>query len=219
MGEMTVKGFAEREVESDLVRYKFNFAKVDYSIDASVKAVSAELERFLEIIEKKTGITPDVFRIEDNSTSKEYGPNSDKEQKYKANRKISAVFPMSAKLSDLLMNIIAEYEFNVEVEERYIVSDIEEICKELLRLAIEDSKNKAEMIASFAGEKVSGINKLEILTNNFSSYDEDDEDEDDECYRGYMLDDILRTVNSKSSQMSSPVVKLVQNVEIVWNIE
>lgn len=218
MGKMTVKGYAEREVESDLVRYKFNFVKVDYSIDASVKAVSTELERFLEIIEKKIGIAPDVFRIEDNSTSKEYRPNSDKEQKYKANRKISAVLPMSAKLSDLLMNIIAEYEFNVEVEEHYIVSDIEEIYKELLKLAIEDSKNKAEMIVSFAGEKISGINKLEILTNNFSSvYDEDDDE--DECYRGYMLDDILRTVNSKSSQMSSPVVKLNQNVEIVWNIE
>lgn len=34
-----------------------------------------------------------------------------------------------------------------------------------------------------------------------------------------MLDDILKTVSSKSSQMSSPVVKLIQNVEIVWNIE
>lgn len=160
MGEMTVKGFAEREVESDLVRYKFNFEKSDFAVDAAVKAVSAELERFLEIIEKKTGITPDVFRIEDNSTSKEYRLHSDKEQKYKANRKISAVLPMSAELSDLLMSIIAKYKFNVEVEESYIVSDIGEIYKELLRLAIEDSKDKAEMIASFAGEKVSGINKL-----------------------------------------------------------
>lgn len=217
MGEMTVKGYAEREVESDLVKCTFKFEKIGYSIDTSVKAVSAELERFLEIIEKETGITPGVFRIEDNSTSKEYRYNSDKEQKYKANRKISAVLPMSAELSDLLMNIIAKYEFNVEVEESYIVSNIEEINKKLLRLAIEDSKDKAEMIASFAGEKVSEINKLEILTNDFSSYDEDEDDNEDD--EGCMLDDILKTVSSKSSQLSSPVIKLVQNVEIIWNIE
>ncbi|MDE6774934.1 MAG: SIMPL domain-containing protein, partial [Ruminococcus sp.] len=88
MGEMTVKGYAERKVECDLVKYTFNFEKVGYSIDTSIKAVSAELERFLEIIEKKTGIAPNVFRIENNSTSKEY--HSNKEKRYEADRKISA---------------------------------------------------------------------------------------------------------------------------------
>lgn len=210
MGEMTVKGYAEREVECDLVKYTFNFEKICYSIDTSVKAVSAELERFLEIIEKKTGITPNVFRIENNSTSKEY--NSDKEKRYKADRKISTVLPMSAKFSDLLMNIIAKYEFNVEVDEDYIVSNIEEINKELLKLAIENSKDKAEMIALFAGEKICGIKTLKILTNKSYLVDEEYEE-------GYRLDDILRGVNSKSSQLSSPVIKLSQNVEIVWNIE
>lgn len=210
MGEMTVKGYAEHEVESDLVKYTFNFQKIGYSIDASVKAVSAELERFLEIIEKKTGMTPNVFRIENNSTSKEY--NSNKEQRYKADRKISAVLPMNVKFSDLLMNIIAEYEFNVEVDEDYIVSNIEEINKELLKLAIENSKDKAEMIASFAGEKICGIKTLKILAKSFDSNYEDYEE-------GFMLDDIFKVLDSKSSQLSSPVTKLNQSVEITWSIE
>lgn len=210
MGEMTVKGYAEREVESDLVKYTFNFEKIGYSIDTSVKAVSAELERFLEIIEEKTGIIPDVFRIENNSTSKTY--NSEKGQRYKAERRISAVLPMSAELSDLLMNIIVKHEFNVEINEDYIVSNMEEINKELLKLAIENSKDKAEMIALFAEEKICGIKTLKILTNKSSSIDEEYEE-------GYRLDDILRGLDSKSSQLSSPIIKLSQNVEIVWNIE
>lgn len=208
MGEMTVKGYAEREVECDLVKYVFKFEKIGYSIDNSVKAVSAELERFLEIIENKTGITPNIFKIVDNSTSKAY--HSEKEQKYKAYRKISAVLPMSAEFSDFLMNIIAKHEFNVEVDENYIVSNIEEINKELLKLAIEDSKDKAEMIAVFAGEKICGIKTLKILTSSSSSNEEDE---------GYALDDILKTLDSKSSQLSSPVVKLSQNVDITWSIE
>lgn len=210
MGEMTIKGYAECEVECDLVKYIFNFEKIGYSIDASVKAVSAELERFLEIIEKKTGITPNTFRIENNSTSKKF--NSEKGQRYEAQRKISVILPMSAKLSDLLMNIVAKHEFNVEINENYSISNIVEINQKLLKLAIENSKDKAEMIASFAGEKICGIKTLKILTRNLDSNYEDYEE-------GFMLDDIFKVLDSKSSQLSSPVTKLNQSVEITWSIE
>ncbi|MDE6776074.1 MAG: hypothetical protein K2J37_07270, partial [Ruminococcus sp.] len=94
-------------------------------------------------------------------------------------------------------------------------SNIEEINKELLKLAIEKSKDKAEMIASFAGEKICGIKTLRILTKNSVLIDEDDEDYED----GFMLDDIFKVLDSKASQLSSPVTELSQSVEITWNIE
>ncbi|MDE5855063.1 MAG: SIMPL domain-containing protein, partial [Ruminococcus sp.] len=93
----------------------------------------------------------------------------------------------------------------------YGVSDIQEIHKELLKLAIEDSKNKAEMIAAFAGEKMSGIKTLKNIKSGFDSYNEKDE--------GYMLDDILHILDSKSSLLSSPTVEESESVEIVWFLE
>lgn len=208
MGEMNVKGYAKREVECDLVRYKFDFEATGDSIAEAVYTVNRELERFLSIIEKKFKITPDVFRIESNSTSKSYNSSNDKDI-YKANRKISALLPMKSGLSDLFMNVISGYKFNVELSESYVISNIKEIHKELLKLAIEDSKNKAEMIASFAGEKIAGIKTLKNINSRFDSYNEEE----------YMLDDILRVLDSKSSLLSSPTVEESESVEIVWFLE
>lgn len=209
MGEMTVKGYAKREIKCDLVKYIFNFEATGYSIAESVEAVNDELEHFLSIIEKNIKITPEVFKIENNSTSKSYNSNNDNPP-YKANRKISVLLPMKTGLSDLFMKLISKYEFNVELSENYDVSNIEEIHKELLKSAIEDSKNKAEMLASFAGEKIAGIKTLKTFNNKFHSNDEDE---------GYMLDDIFKIIESKSSLLSSPTVEESESVEIVWLLE
>lgn len=211
MGEMNVKGYAKREVECDFVRYKFDFEKTGDSIAEAVEAVNCELERFLSIVDKKLKITPDAFKIEKNSTSKSYNSSKDK-QIYKANRKISALLPMKSGLSDLFMSIISGYKFNVELSEDYTVSDIQEIHNELLKLAIEDSKNKAEMIASFAGEKILGIKTLKNVRCRCDSYDGEGKGE-------YILEDILCCLDSKSSLLSSPTVEESESVEIVWLLE
>ena len=75
MGEMTIKGYAERTVDCDVAEYTLKFMGEGVSIPEAAKKSSDELERFLKIMEEN-GIGSEFFELGDNSTSKKYSKSS-----------------------------------------------------------------------------------------------------------------------------------------------
>lgn len=211
MGEMTIKGYAERRVECDIVEYTLEFKADGMTIPEAVQAVNTELEHFLEIMEK-SGVTADMFELEDNITSEKY--NSEEEEKpYYSKRKISIRMPLGTQSINNMMQHIAEYKLNVVLSEVYYCSNMAEVHQELLKEAVNDSRNKAELIASFTGQKIKGIKS--VITN-YAEYERElmrKRDKELGIHR------IGECHVSRADKLSSPTTDQEESVEVVWLIE
>lgn len=207
MGEMTVKGYAERRVECDIVKYTLEFNAEGMTIPEAVEEVNKELEHFLEIMDNN-GIKSDMFKPEDNNTSKKYSFDEG-EKPYLSERKISIIMPLSTYNINSMMQYIAKYNLNVVLEEEYIYSDLGALHKELLRDAIADSKSKAELIASFTGQKIKGIKRV---STEYSECDMDFMLKEKACILG-------SPAPSYAEHLSNPVIEEEEKVEVVWLIE
>lgn len=207
MGEMTVKGYAERRVKCDIVKYTLGFTADGMTIPEAVEAVNKELEHFLEIMENN-GIKSEMFELEDNNTSKKYSFDEG-EKPYLSERKISIRMPLSTYNINSMMQYIAKYKLNVVLNEEYIYSDLNALHKELLRDAIADSKSKAELIASFTGQKIKGIASV---TTQYS-----------ECSMDFMRQEqmyiLAESASSFAEHLSDPMIEEDEKVEVVWLIE
>ena len=65
MAELTVKGFASKELKCDMVEYTFTFSKDGDSIAEAIANTNSELERFLTLMEEH-GVKAKVFKIAKN---------------------------------------------------------------------------------------------------------------------------------------------------------
>lgn len=211
MGEMTVKGYAERRVECDIVKYTLGFTADGMTIPEAVEAVNKELEHFLEIMENN-GIKSDMFELEDNNTSERYSIDEG-EKPYYSEREISIRMPLSTYNINSMMQYIAKYKLNVVLRETYYYSDLSDLHKELLKEAVEDSKNKAELIASFTGQKIKGIKS--VITN-FTEREMLLKSKRDEENRIYKIGEVAP---SYAENLSSPTDVEKEDVEVVWLIE
>lgn len=209
MGEMTVKGYAERKVECDTVKYTLGFNADGLTIPDAVKKVNAELEHFLEIMEKN-GITADRFEIVDNKSAEKYGHNEEK-MPYYSKRIVSITMPLIAKNVNSMMQYISDYKLNVVSDEEYFYSKIKELHEELLKEAVADSRKKAELIASFTGQKIKGIKSV------FTEYSEfEDQYPQDSEIKVFKL---CESRPSLAGKLSNPTIVETEDVSIVWLIE
>lgn len=209
MGEMTVKGYAERRVERDVVEVILKFIGEGTTIPEAVQKSSDELEKFLRIFEEN-GIDSGVFKIIDNSTSKKYR-SENKKMPYESKRAISIKMPMNSANVDSMMQYISNYQINVEILDTYQYSRKIELHKELLKEAVDDSRAKAEMIASCAGQRIKGIKSVNA---DFSSSDKHMVFDDlSDCF------DIAPCSVSRARKLSAPIIKETEEVEVVWLIE
>lgn len=211
MGEMTVKGYAERRVECDIVEYTLNFKADGVTIPEAVKAVNTELEHFLEIMEKN-GIPANKFELEDNKTAEKYSYDEG-EMPYYSKRVVSITIPLITQNINNMMQCIAEYKLNVVLDEEYRYSKIKDLHEELLKEAVADSRKKAELIASFTGQKIKGIKS--VITE-YSEY-ENELRCLQERERG--IHKIGESMPSLAKNLSNPIIKETEDVSIVWLIE
>ncbi len=211
MGEMTIKGYAERRVECDIVEYDLEFKADGATIPEAAQAVNNELEHFLEIMEK-SGVTSDMFELEDNSTSEKYR-SEDEEKPYYSGRKVSIRMPLSTQSINSMMQNIAECKLNVALSEIYYCSNMAEIHKELLKEAVTDSRNKAELIASFTGQKIKGIKS--VITD-YAEYERELMRKRDKELGIHKLG--VSHV-SRADNISSPTTHQEESVEVIWLID
>lgn len=211
MGEMNVKGYAEKKIECDIIEYTLSFHAEGRTAAAALGAVNDELERFLTLIEEK-GVKPDMFRIEENSTKKRY--YSDKNDlPFEAVRKVSLTLPLDSAAVNWLLHFLSENGFKAESEEEYICSTLNEQHKDLLQLAVGDSKEKAELLAQSLGKKLLGIKQLrtksEVSEDNMYR----------EIERGISVMAPCGGAPSNSSRIKSPVITESEEIDITWLIE
>lgn len=212
MGEMTIKGYAERTVDCDVVEYCLRFNGEGKSIPEAAQMASDELEHFLEIMEEN-GIGSELFELGDNSTSKKFNSQNE-EMPYESKRVITVKMPMNTANSDAIMQYITKYQINVELTDGYYYSKNTELHRELLKEAVDDSRARAEIIASCAGQKIKGIQRVDAeLSRSVSQTYSDDYSTFFEMINLKSCD-VLR-----SQKLSSPTITEKEEVVVVWLIE
>ncbi len=65
------------------------------------------------------------------------------------------------KFANYIRELVVDKKYDVEISTENKLSNIEEVRKELLKLAIEDSKEKAGYVAELMGQKIVGIESIE----------------------------------------------------------
>ena len=173
MGEIFVEGHASKEITCDTVVYTFKFTERAGSIAEAAAEVDQEVERFLQVM-SRNGIEAESFRSGSIKTD-EVGYRRDDEPCFSASRTLHLTGDYSEANSNAFFALIAKEEFNIEFSRSPDFSSRVKVHQELLRKAMENSKEKAEMIAACAGQKVVGIKKVKAD----NSYFEDDDDLDD----------------------------------------
>lgn len=209
MAELTVKGFASKELKCDMVEYTFTFSKDGDSIAEAIANANNELERFLSLMEEH-GVKAKSFKMGTVSSRAKYHASEEKHP-YEAKRTIYLSLPLDAAATNSILQLIADEVLEVEYSETHSASFVEETRKELLKLAMEDSKSKAEMIAACAGKKVLGIVKVSTNSDDFESSSVDF-CERETCY-------MTRRKPMKSDELEAATVEETEEVTVVWLIE
>ena len=209
MGTIKTKGYAQKTISADLTEYDIAFKAKETSNDKCIKKIQEECEKFLEEI-KKIGIEMKDVHLEDDNLSEEYENRNERRITYKcAERRISFKSQFNMDLSNNIQEIIANNNLNVRYSTSYIISNVDEVHKELLKQAVLNSKQKAEIIAEANNQVIKGIENV-----SDESYDEQLILEKG----SYGLSN-ARCVNMLSSEISAKERTETEEIYVTWIVE
>lgn len=158
MGFINVNGEADGMYSADTIELRITFEDEGYIKSDVMNKVLMGCENFLKRI-KDSGIPMDTLEIDDDRMTLDI---KDEKTIYRCKRKIKFVFPAKMKLVNVFVKLLHLMDNKVSYDLDYSITDKSQIQKELLAKALEDSKNKAELIANLSGLKISGIEKINI---------------------------------------------------------
>ncbi len=142
----------------------------------------------------------------------------DKETYATAKRKISFVSKRDMKFQNDIMQLIQKNNINAELSVSYSNSKIQKIHEKLLKEAVEDSRKKAELIASTTGQKIIGIDL--VKTKDFDDYlDEAFDDDCDDSNIDWKCCEKERRIGLVSDQLGAPEREEQESVDVVWLME
>ena len=207
MGKLKIQGNASKEYEYDIMEITVRFQAHESSSSDAVEKVTGQCEECLAVLSEH-GISLSDIRIGEDSVEQEYYAH---ELDVCATRSITLKLPFDVSYSNYFMELIREKGYAVDVNIAPGLSNKSEIRNELLKLAIEDSKNKAAFIAGAMEQKVTGIDSVEIRGDYNVVY-------------GMCCEPKRKSFSgpqelSLSNSLKAPTTTESSAVEVVWIIE
>lgn len=207
MGVLIVKGNSTKEFTCDVMYIKFVFKAWDNTSEQAIGKVRTNCNAFIQALENE-GVSIENIHLNDEkiTTSKD-----DKNIIWvNASRKIELRLKFNMNFLNCISDIVRDNGFTVDMDVSFTLSNMNEIHAQLIKDAVIDSKNKAEMIAQTMGQKVKGI--IELDAKHISS------DLDDNIFYDIFAK-FNRNSESVSDRLKAPLTKEYENVEVKWEIE
>lgn len=195
---LRVVGTATKKCSPDTAKIYMNLEAVGKTADLA-KSIFTNKSTLLTNIIKQLGFNPEDLRTENFFVDKnyEYTDNKRVQNGYKADCTYSLVIDLDyAVLEQLITSLSQALEMRITYD--VMLREAEKEEKEVLDLAIQDAKQKAEVVASSCGVKLGDIVGI--------SYDEAP------SFAGF------RAVSSESNLAPSDV-KITKSIEIMWEIK
>ena len=211
MGKLRISGKAEAEYTYDVMDVKISFEAHGKSSANVVKEALRQCEEFLSII-IEDGYSMNNIRIENDSI---YQEHDEDEFEAVAERSIVIRLPYDVKHTSYFMSIIQDKNYDADFDVEKIISNEKEINQELLKKAIDDSKEKAIFIAEAMGQEIKKIHSVEADRYNYVAMDY----MCCECEQSIRFTGSLAEELKYSNDIKAPTVKKSKEVEVIWIIE
>ncbi|MBR6090830.1 MAG: SIMPL domain-containing protein [Anaerolineaceae bacterium] len=218
MGKIKIIGKAEHEYQPDLcyVYLKINTRKK--TADMASKNTNDQCEKLLSDLVNKGFELKDIMITEDTVRSQDedrYGyhrssDDTEKEYRYEAKREIRLTVPANQRILNIIRDITENGYQDFTASTHFVISNEREIHKELLKEAIDDSREQAEYFSKLMGQKIIGIETANISDGD----DYDDPIDPDRIRRSCLCDESSQ--RPLSDNLSIEKLKLDAEVNIVW---
>lgn len=207
MGKLTITGKASHEYFCDQLEITVRFQVREKSSSTALEKTLQQCEEFLSILNKE-GISMESICISNDAVDQKYNDNK---LDVCAIREIKFRVPFSMEFTNYIMTLIQSKKYNANINIKYILSNRTDIHNDLIKEAIDDSKKKALFIVEAMGQKLIGIDSVEI------------DDRYDKDIDGIFCDS-LRSITPPrglhySNMIQAPVTEESESVAVVWLIE
>ena len=213
MGKITVVGQAEHEYSPDICMIDMEVRITRKTASEASIACTARCEQLLKKLKEELGIDPSSIEQYSDRISRESDYHSN-EVYYESRKSMCLYIPTNMRIVNTIRSIIGMGFEDVSFSTNYMVSNEEELNKELLKEAIANSRAKAELLAESMGLKITGVDSADL------SGKEDVYDLTEESERGLVRYKMSADgANSFSDQLKPEQIELSSKVKIVWLVE
>ena len=158
MGTMKIIGKAERKYTCDRMTISIHVIADEPTHDRAVQKCMNDSEALLKDLQS-SGLELNQIKLNNHSVSTRHYDNKPYIQ---AERGIEIEAAFDMKLINHLTDLIQTNHYNADIRTGFSVSDLAGIHRQLIEEAFKDSRKKAEIIAALMGQKIAGIEKVEV---------------------------------------------------------
>ncbi|MCR4657664.1 MAG: SIMPL domain-containing protein [Lachnospiraceae bacterium] len=217
MGQIEVKGKAEKTVVYDLINVGITFHSREETPKEASEKVMRDCENFLSSF-AKMGYDMNSVRLEKDYVSENtYYDNYDDSSKYSylATRKVNIIMKYDMKLVNNIHSLLNYLSLKAEVSTNYEFSDNIRVGDELMQEALQNARQKAEKMAAAIGEEITGLISADQKSTDNSAYIGDTLCLS-ESASFLMSDNIELEEYEYTDQLAASEITLSESINTVW---
>lgn len=187
MRTITVKGIGAVSVKPDLIVLRLSMVTSEYEYDAAMKAAAEKIDflnKALEAagFEKKSAKTADFrVRADYDSLNDGKGNYTSVFMGYKCRHELKIEFDFDTKRLAKALSEISKCIAKPEISIDFTVKDSSAVSGELLKAAVKNAREKAEILCAASGAKLGGLLSIDYNWGELHLYSETDYDVEGKC--------------------------------------
>lgn len=220
MRNIKVSGQGELSLKPDTICLIIKTKGVEKEYEEAVKK-SAEATRILKEYLEKSGLPAEDLKTSSFSINAEYESYRDFRDEYKKkfigysfHHDTSIDFPNDNKQLGKTLYAISHCPVKVQFSIQYTVKDKEAAKKELLKLAVQDAKSKAEVLAEASGVKLGDVQDINYSWDEVHIYSQPV----DMAPQRFASARAMNLEDSYDIDINADDIKISDSVNVVWEI-
>lgn len=196
MRTITVKGIGAVSVKPDLIVLRLSMVTEEYEYDAAMKAAAEKIDflnKALEAagFEKKSAKTADFrVRADYDRLNDGKGNYTSVFMGYKCRHELKIEFDFDTKRLAKALSEISKCIAKPEISIDFTVKDSSAVSGELLKAAVKNAREKAEILCAASGAKLGGLLSIDYNWGELHLYSETDYDVEGKCMMLGAADDM-----------------------------
>ena len=196
MRTITVKGIGAVSVKPDLIVLRLSMETAEYEYDAAMKAAAEKIDflnKALEAagFEKKSAKTADFrVRADYDRLNDGKGNYTSVFMGYKCRHELKIEFDFDTKRLAKALSEISKCIAKPEISIDFTVKDSSAVSGELLKAAVKNAREKAEILCAASGAKLGDLLSIDYNWGELHLYSETDYDVEGKCLMMGAADDM-----------------------------
>lgn len=196
MRTITVKGIGAVSVKPDLIVLRLSMETAEYEYDAAMKAAAEKIDflnKALEAagVEKKSAKTADFrVRADYDRLNDGKGNYTSVFMGYKCRHELKIEFDFDTKRLAKALSEISKCIAKPEISIDFTVKDSSAVSGELLKAAVKNAREKAEILCAASGAKLGELLSIDYNWGELHLYSATDYDVEDKCMMLSAADDM-----------------------------